>query len=220
MSKMYGANHRALQDRYDTRRMADKIEELIIHPEVNEMDRAFIESRDMFWLSTIDHQGRPTVSYKGGDPGFVRVVDTRTIAFPAYDGNGMFYSMGNIAGNGKVGMLFMDFEKPHRIRLQGEASIQENDPLMKDYVEAQMVVRVAVTEIFQNCPRYVHRMQKTQASKYVPRAQCKTPLAGWKRIDFIQEDLPKYDQGKAQKEGGLITIEDWMGKVVEGSPEA
>jgi uncharacterized protein len=81
-------------------------------------------------------------------------------------------------------------------------------------------VRVAVTEIFQNCPRYVHRMQKTQASKYVPRAQCKTPLAGWKRIDFIQEDLPKYDQGKAQKEGGLITIEDWMGKVVEGSPEA
>ena len=110
--------------------------------------KTFIESRDMFFLSTIDHQGRPTVSYKGGDPGFVCVLDNKTIAFPCYDGNGMFYSMGNLMGNGQVGMLFIDFEKPHRLRLQGIASVDDGDPLLQNYAEAQLVVRVTVTEIF------------------------------------------------------------------------
>ena len=53
----------------------------------------------MFFLSTIDQDGRPTVSYKGGDPGFVKVVDSKTIAFPLFDGNGMWYSAGNVVGN-------------------------------------------------------------------------------------------------------------------------
>jgi uncharacterized protein len=220
MSRMYGANHRALQDRYDTRRLADKVEAVAVHTEISDMDRPMIEGCDMFWLSTVDHQGRPTVSYKGGDPGFVKVVDSKTIAFPAYDGNGMFYSLGNIAGNAKVGLLFMNFQRPNRLRVQGVATVSETDPLMKEYQEAQMVVRVAVTELFPNCPRYVHRYDKVQASKYVPRAQCATPLAGWKRIDMLQEDLAKQDQGRAQKEGSLVTIEDWFGKVLQGDPEA
>ncbi len=220
MSRMYGEKHRALQDRFDTRRIADKVEAIIIQPEVSDNDKAFIESRDMFWLATVDHQGRPTVSYKGGDPGFVRVVDSKTIAFPSYDGNGMFFSMGNIVGNGKVGMLFIDFQKPFRVRVQGVATIQDNDPLMKEYKEAQLIVRVGVTEIFPNCPRYVHRYEKAQPSRYVPRAQCETPLAGWKRIDMLQEDLPNYDKGRAEKAGGVITIEDWFGKAVQGDPEA
>jgi uncharacterized protein len=220
MSRMYGANHRALQDRYDTRRLADKVEAVAVHDEISDMDRAMIEGADMFWLSTVDHQGRPTVSYKGGDPGFVKVVDSKTIAFPAYDGNGMFYSLGNIAGNAKVGLLFMDFQRPNRLRVQGIATLSQTDPLMKEYHEAQMIIRVAVSELFPNCPRYVHRYEKVQASKYVPRARCATPLAGWKRIDMLQEDLPKQDQGRAQKEGGLVTIEDWFGKVLQGDPEA
>ncbi len=220
MSKLYGAQQRALQDRYDTRRLADKIEAIVIQSEVSDMDKGFIESRDMFWLTSIDEQGQPTVSYKGGDPGFVKVIDNKTIAFPLYDGNGMFYSAGNINGNGKVGMLFMDFEKPHRVRVQGVAKLSATDPLMKDYVEAQMIARVTVSAIFPNCPRYVHRMQKVKASHYVPRAQCETPLAGWKRIDIIQDDLPKQDQGKAAKAGGVVTIEEWFGKVIAGDPEA
>jgi predicted pyridoxine 5'-phosphate oxidase superfamily flavin-nucleotide-binding protein len=217
---LYGINQRTLQDRFDTRRLADKVEQLVVQPEVSDMDKAFIESRDMFWLSTIDDEGRPTVSYKGGDPGFVKVVDGKTIAFPLYDGNGMFYSAGNIMGNGKVGLLFMNFETPQRVRVQGVASVRENDPLMAQFVEAQMVVRVAVTEVWPNCPRYVHRYQKVKASRYVPRAQCETPLAGWKHIDLIQADLPAKDQGKAEKAGGLLSIEDWFGKVVQGNPEA
>jgi uncharacterized protein len=220
VSRLYGARQRAFQDRFDTRRIADRIEELAIHAEIGDMDKAFIESRDMFWLSTVDEQGRPTVSYKGGDPGFVKVVDGRTLAFPLYDGNGMFYSAGNVAGNGKVGLLFMDFERPNRLRVQGIASVSETDPLMKVFHEAILVVRVTVSELFPNCPRYVHRMQKVKASRYVPRPQCPTPIAGWKRIDMLQDDLPARERGLAQKQGGVISIEEWFGKVAEGSEEA
>jgi uncharacterized protein len=220
MSNFYGATHRALQDQFDTRRIADKVEELAIHAELSDMDKAFIEARDMFWLASVDQEGRPTVSYKGGDPGFIRVLDAATIVFPLYDGNGMYYSAGNVVAYGKVGMLFMDFQRPNRLRVQGTATASASDPLLGSFHEAQMVVRVAVTEVWPNCPRYVHRYQKVEFSRYVPRAECKTPLAGWKRIDMLQADLPGKDQGRAQKEGGLITIEEWFGKVAEGSPEA
>ena len=157
MSRLYGPVHRSLQERFDTHRLADNVEKRVVLTEIPPEHKAFIESREMFFLSTIDHQGRPTVSYKGGDPGFVRVLDSKTVAFPCYDGNGMFYSMGNLLGNPQVGMLFMNLEKPHRLRLQGVASIDDNDPLLQEYAEAQLVVRVAVSEIFRNCPRYGHR---------------------------------------------------------------
>ena len=104
MSSLYGPVHRALQERFDTQRLADNVEKRVVLTEIPPEHKTFIESRDMFFLSTIDHQGRPTVSYKGGDPGFVRVLDNKTIAFPCYDGNGMFYSMGNLMGNGQVGI--------------------------------------------------------------------------------------------------------------------
>jgi predicted pyridoxine 5'-phosphate oxidase superfamily flavin-nucleotide-binding protein len=169
MSRLYGPIHRSLQDRFDTRRLADNVEARVVLTEISPEHKAFIESRDMFFLSTIDHQGRPTVSYKGGDPGFVRVVDSKAVVFPCYDGNGMFYSMGNLLGNQQVGMLFINFEKPHRLRLQGIASVDDNDPLLSEYAEAQLIVRVSVTEIFRNCPRYVHRYKKIQPSEFVPR---------------------------------------------------
>ncbi len=220
MSRLFSANHRTYQDRFDTRRIADKVEELAVHTEVSDMDKAFIESRDMFFLASVDPEGRPTVSYKGGDPGFVRVVDANTIAFPLFDGNGMFYSAGNVVGNGKVGLLFIDFVTPNRMRVQGEASIDENDPLLMEFTEAQLVVRVKVTEVWPNCPRYVHRHTKVAPSRYVPRAECETPLAGWKRIDMIQDDLPGKDKGKAAKAGGLISIEEWFGKVATGAEDA
>jgi predicted pyridoxine 5'-phosphate oxidase superfamily flavin-nucleotide-binding protein len=94
------------------RRLADGVERRIVGAEITAQHKEFIETRDMFWLATVDHEGRPTVSYKGGDPGFVRVLDTKTIAFPCYDGNGMFYSMGNLMGNSKVGMLLSILTDP------------------------------------------------------------------------------------------------------------
>jgi len=205
MSRLYGPIHRSLQDRFDARRLADNVEKRVVLTEIPPEHKEFIESRDMFFLSTIDHQGRPTVSYKGGDPGFVRVLDSKTVAFPCYDGNGMFYSMGNLLGNRQVGMLFVNFEKPHRLRLQGNACVDDNDPLLQEYSEAQLVVRVTVTEIFRNCPRYVHRYKKVQASEFVPRSTADTPLAPWKRVDDIQASLSAKDRARVEREGSLIS---------------
>jgi predicted pyridoxine 5'-phosphate oxidase superfamily flavin-nucleotide-binding protein len=138
----------------------------------------------MFFLATVDESGQPSCSYKGGAPGFVRVVDPRTLAFPNYDGNGMFLSMGNIAQSRKVGMLFIDFERPRRMRLSGEARISNDDPLLADYPEAQFIVRVAVTQVFPNCPRYVHQYRLVERSTYVPKTGSTTPIPNWKKSDW------------------------------------
>src|SRR5205823_3593870 len=141
MSAIYHQGSRDLQETFDTTRIADRIEELLVSDEISDHDKAFIESRDMFFLATADDAGLPNCSYKGGEPGFVRVIDEHTVAFPNYDGNGMYLSMGNLRVNAAVGMLFIDFERGHRMRLNGIASVDPNDPLMTHYPEAQFVVR-------------------------------------------------------------------------------
>lgn len=192
-SKLHAAPQRAFQDMFDTRRIADAAGQINVNAEVADDEKTFIESRDMFFLATVDARGAPACSCKRGDPGFVRVVDKSTIAFLGQDGNGMFYLMGNIRAYGKIGMLFIDFEAPHRIRLQGTASIDENNPLIMQYNGADLVVRVHVEELFINCPRYVHRYDKVKPSHYVPRADCNAPFAVWKRIDAIQPALATRD---------------------------
>ena len=128
MSTMFTDGARQLQDRFDTRRLADRIEELLVHDVIRPEEAAFIEARDMFFLATADEQGRTTCSYKGGDPGFVRVLDERTLAFPSYNGNGMYLSAGNMAMNPHVGLLFIDFEHADRMRVNGSASIETLTP--------------------------------------------------------------------------------------------
>jgi predicted pyridoxine 5'-phosphate oxidase superfamily flavin-nucleotide-binding protein len=193
---MFNDKSRALQDQYDTRRVADRIEELLVKSEISDDSAAFIESVDMFFLATADAEGRPNCSYKGGLPGFVRVVDAKTIAFPNYDGNGMYLSMGNAVANPNVGLLFIDFEHGSRMRLNGAASIDANDPLLADYPEAQFIVRVTVREVFPNCPRYIHKMKRVEASPFVPQAGCETPVPGWKRSSWAHDTLPANDPAR------------------------
>ena len=183
---------RALQQRFDSERLAEKIRSRTVKPFIDERDRAFIESMDMFFMASVDANGNVDCSYKGGDPGFVRVLDESTIAFPIYDGNGQFMSTGNILTNGKVGLLFIDFEEQWRMRLNGVATIDFDDPLMAEYKEAQFVVRVRAEEVFPNCPRYIHRMEKVERSQFVPREACETPEAGWK--DHFEDVLPEEQQ--------------------------
>src|SRR5262245_11519491 len=116
MSKLYGDGARQLQDRFDTRRLADRIEERLVRAEIPDDDRAFIERMDMFFLATVDARGHASCSYKGGEPGFVRVLDPRTLAFPSNDGNGMFLSLGAVLETGEVGLLFIDFDGQSRVR--------------------------------------------------------------------------------------------------------
>jgi predicted pyridoxine 5'-phosphate oxidase superfamily flavin-nucleotide-binding protein len=190
---LYHDGSRRLQDRFDTRRLADRIEERIVHDRIDEDDRAFIEARDMFFLATADEHGQPQCSYKGGDPGFVRVLDEHTVAFPAYNGNGMYLSFGNALVNPQVGLLFIDFEGRKRMRLNGVASIDGDDPLLEEWPEAQFVVRVNATEVFPNCPRYIHEYKLVQRSRFVPKSECETPVPQWKRSDWANDVLPEDD---------------------------
>jgi predicted pyridoxine 5'-phosphate oxidase superfamily flavin-nucleotide-binding protein len=216
MSGMYGEQHRAIQETFDTERLADLMSEGLVAAEIGDEHRAFIESRDMFFLSTVDHRGFPTCSYKGGNPRFVKVVDSKTLAFPSYNGNGMFLSMGNIAAHSKVGMLFIDFQTPNRMRLHGTATVNRTDPLIKEFHGAELMVRVIVAELFVNCPRYIHRYQRLATSKYVPQAECPTPAPQWKRIDVVQDVQPKSDKMVAEALGGVITPEQYGALLMKG----
>lgn len=219
MSRLYGEQHRKLQDAFETRKMADRVEELVCRTEFDEDVKAFIESAEMFFLSSIDHQGRPTVSFKGGDAGFVKVIDSTTLIFPSYDGNGMFFSMGNISQNPNVGLLFISFTAPDRKRIQGIASISQDPALLAHYKEADFVVTVKLSEYWVNCPRYIPKMEKVRDSRYVPRTDQETPLAEWKRLDLVQDVIHPSEQKKVE-ELGTIQIEEWIGKIKSADPTA
>ena len=196
MSDFYHEGSRELQDRFDTRRLADRIEQRLVVDRIGDDDRAFIEARDMFFLATTDEHGQPSCSYKGGAPRFVRVIDPRTIAFPNYDGNGMYLSMGNVSRTRRVGMLFVDFTQPKRLRLSGEATIHHDDALLGEYPGAQFIVRVAVTQVFPNCPRYIHRYTLVERSPYVPVASRPAPIPGWKKSEWANDVLPEKDPAR------------------------
>jgi predicted pyridoxine 5'-phosphate oxidase superfamily flavin-nucleotide-binding protein len=194
---LYHEGSRHLQDSFDSRRLADRLEDVKVRDRIDDGDRAFIESLDMFFLATADADGRPTCSYKGGDPGFVRVLDERTLAFPGYDGNGMFLSLGNVLVNPEVGLLFICFERRRRLRLNGTASVALEDPLLTTWPEAKQVVRVTAREVFPNCPRYIHHRELVERSRFVPHAGRPTPVPDWKRTDWAADVLPEGDHARS-----------------------
>jgi predicted pyridoxine 5'-phosphate oxidase superfamily flavin-nucleotide-binding protein len=193
---VFNDDHRYWQDRFDSRRIADRIDSLLVADCVDEHARRFIESRDMFFLATCDTDGSPQCSYKGGDPGFVRVIDDNTLAFPSYDGNGMFLSLGNIRAQARVGMLFIDFESPNRLRVNGVASVVTDDPLLAEMPGAALVVRVRTTQVFPNCNRYIHKMQPVERSPFVPAPDRDAPIPDWKRMSWAQDQLPHGDPAR------------------------
>jgi predicted pyridoxine 5'-phosphate oxidase superfamily flavin-nucleotide-binding protein len=196
MSDIYHDGNRQLQDQFDTRRLADRLDEAIVQDSIMPSDKDFIERLDMFFIATVDERGHANCSYKAGDPGFVRVLDEHTLAFPNYDGNGMYLTMGNILTTRQVGLLFIDFENQKRMRLNGEATLHRDDPLMREYPEAQLIVRVRAREVFANCPRYIHKMKPVQRSRFVPQQECPTPVPGWKKGEWVADTLPENDPAR------------------------
>lgn len=196
MSPAYHEGMRRLQDRFDSRALADRLDEKLGRREFTAEDRAFVESRTLFFLATADAEGRPDCSFKGGDPGFVRVTAPGELAFPSYDGNGMFRSLGNVLANPAVALLFIDFENPKRLRVNGRASVHFDDALLAEFEGAQLMVRVRAERIFPNCPRYIPRMQVLEASPYVPRAGVEPPVPAWKKREVFNEVLPDADPAR------------------------
>lgn len=188
---MYHRHARELQDHFDSRRIADRLAEVLLRAQFSEEDRAFIAEQSFFFLATADAEGRPECSYKGGARGFVRVVAGDELAFPSYDGNGMFRSLGNIRANPAVGLLFVDFGAGKRLRVNGRAALHLEDPVKGDYPGAQAVVRVRAEQIFPNCPRYVHRMRLVEPSPYLPQADAPAPVPAWKRNPAFKDYLPR-----------------------------
>jgi predicted pyridoxine 5'-phosphate oxidase superfamily flavin-nucleotide-binding protein len=191
VSDAYNEGSRALQDRFDSRRIADRLEQIVMHQQFSDGDRDFIERSSMFFLATADPDGFPDCSYKGGVPGFVRVVGPSTLAFPSYDGNGQFRSLGNVLLNPNVAMLFVDFEHPNRLRVHGTASLHDDAELLAGFEGAQLVVRVEATKIFPNCPRYIHKMSTGEVSPYAPRPGHVSPIPEWKEMEIFKDFLPR-----------------------------
>ena len=221
MSDFYGPAQRAMQDDFDTRRLADAHQLTIVADGIDDDRKAFIESRDFFFLSTVGEDGWPTVSYKGGPTGVVHVEDEHTIVFPSYDGNGMFLSMGNIdAGadaGAKIGLLFIDFETPNRLRLHATATVHRDDPAMERFPGAELIVRGRVDNTFINCARYIHPHERVRSSDYVPDEHGAQPYPAWKRIDLIQPFLSEGDQGRAADAGGEIDVEEYARRLADGT---
>jgi predicted pyridoxine 5'-phosphate oxidase superfamily flavin-nucleotide-binding protein len=190
---MYHEGSRQLQDAFSSRKLADRLVEVLARNAFTDDDRKFIGSRTLFFLSTADTEGRPDCSYKGGLPGFVRVIDPQTLVFPSYDGNGMFKSLGNVLANPYVGLLFIDFESPKRLRVNGRATLDRNDPLLGEFSGAQLMVRVHAEAIFPNCPRYIHKMQVVEQSAYVPCEGHTPPIPKWKQFPEFRDVLPPGD---------------------------
>lgn len=202
MSYSYSPQSRSLQDRHDTRRLADRLAEVKVHDRFTEADREFIEARDMFFLATVDASGQPTCSYKGGPPGFVTVVDATTLAFPNYDGNGMYLSTGNIAQTGRVGVLFIDFDRARRMRVDGAAQIALDHDLIDRYPGAQFLVLVHAESIYPNCPRYIHRLELVERSPFTPTPDAAPPVPEWKRSPWARDVLPSNDPAREDLPGG------------------
>lgn len=195
MSGEFHAGQRALQERFDTRRLADRLAEATT-ARISDEHRAFIEARDMFFLATADEHGAPQCSYKGGDPGFVRVPDPATVVFPVYDGNGMFLSAGNLTVNPQVGMLFIDLTTGSRLRLNGTARVELDDPMADDFPGAQFVVRITPQAVFANCRRYVHRYEPVTRSPFVPSAEHPPPVPDWKLDPWFEGTLAHDDPAR------------------------
>jgi uncharacterized protein len=188
MTIMYHDGNRRLQDEFHSRRIADRLEEKLTRTAFTADDKAFIESTPYFFIATADAQGHPDCSFKGGMPGFVRVTGPSELAFPDYDGNGMFKSLGNLAVNSNVGLLFIALhDKPKRLRVNGTAFVRRDDPLLGATVGAQLIVRVSARAIFPNCPRYIPTMTLTEPSIYAPRPGCEPVEPAWKGFDAFKD---------------------------------
>jgi hypothetical protein len=198
-NSLYHDGMRRLQDLRETRPLADRLNQVTVRAVLTDEDRAFIQRCPMFFIATADAHGHPDCSYKGGLPGFVRILDDRTLAIPDYDGNGMYRTWGNVLVNPHIGLLFLDFEQPKRIRVNGTAQLGEADSLIADCPGAVFMVRVTVTQIFPNCPRYIHKMQLVEHSVYAPRPDYTPPVPAWKTFDSFRDSLPARDRPESNE---------------------
>ena len=190
---MFHEGHRALQDRFDGRRVADALEKHRRLAAFGAEHVAMIEEARFFFLATA-HGDSVDCSFKGGPPGFVRVTGPASLEWPDFDGNSMYRSLGNILGSPNVGLLFIRFGgRSDRLRVNGRAEILYDHPRLAEHKGAKMMVRLQAREIFPNCPRYIPDLTAGTASVYLPDADGPGAKPAWKERDYIGPILPGRD---------------------------
>lgn len=193
---MYGDGARELQERFDSRRLADRLAEVTLHEELDQGDIDLVADQAAVWVATVDADGWPDVSYKGGEKGFIRVVSPSELQLPIYNGNGMWRTLGNVLDNGRVALLFVDQARPWRMRVHGTGTVLTDEASTSTFLEAEAVLRVEVARVFPNCGRYIH--QGDEISPYVPHAGRQTPTPDWKRLPILREVLPANDPARSE----------------------
>lgn len=200
LGELYGEGARALQQAFDSERLAGALQAFTLHDALTDDDIALVRAQSTVWISTVDAGGWPDVSYKGGDVGFVEVVDEHELRVPIYDGNGMWRTLGNIEDDGRVALLFLDTARPWRMRVHGVARVSIEPADVERHHGAQAVVIVRVRRVFPNCGRYIHR--DGEISKFVPRPERPAPIPNWKRIQELRSVLPERDQNALEHDDG------------------
>jgi uncharacterized protein len=217
MPMQYTEAQLALQREFESEALASRLSSAVVRAEFTEGDAAFINAQDMFFLATVDEAGQPTCSYKGGEPGFVSVAGPHTLRFPLYDGNGMFLSAGNVQATSKVGLLFISFEVPHRLRVEGSASLSRSKADLAQYPGALLVASVDATAIYVNCPRYIHTRRTVAPSKYVPKVGVPQPLPQWKRLELFKDILSAEERDRVNDAGGTLSLEEYRALLASGA---
>ncbi|WP_017609634.1 pyridoxamine 5'-phosphate oxidase family protein [Nocardiopsis xinjiangensis] len=138
---------------------------------LNPAMRDFVSEQEMLFIATSDSRGECDSSFRSGPPGFVHIIDDRTLAYPEYRGNGVFASAGNIAQNPHIGLMFLDFSR-HRIGLHvnGRARLMEDERLRAHVPDlplpqipgqkALMWIMVEVEEAYIHCRKHIPQMHK------------------------------------------------------------
>ena len=191
----YHDGMREWQDRFDGRRVADAIAKHRIRDDFWDADRELIESTPFFFIAT-SFGDYTDCSLKSGVPGFVKIVAPGTIEYPEYDGNSMYRTIGNIARNPNVGVLFVKFDgKTLRVRANGHATIHDDAETLSRHHGAKLVVRI-VLQMYSNCVRSVHDLSTETISPYMPKPDYDPPAPEWKSRDYIRDILPANDPHK------------------------
>jgi predicted pyridoxine 5'-phosphate oxidase superfamily flavin-nucleotide-binding protein len=152
-----------IQARKGSRRIYERVEskgswQTAVTPELKE----FIEEQRSVFLATASKDGQPTIQHRGGPPGFLRVVDEKTLAFVDYVGNRQYITLGNLSENPKANLLLIDYAHRKRIKIWGTAVVVEGDEkqiaaLMPAGYRArpEQVIRFSVEAWDLNCPQHI-----------------------------------------------------------------
>jgi predicted pyridoxine 5'-phosphate oxidase superfamily flavin-nucleotide-binding protein len=171
---------KAIQEQNGSRKSYARMErgegwQTTVTPELAE----FLADRDMFYLGTANAEGQPYIQYRGGSPGFLKVIDERTLGFADFGGNRQYVTLGNLSENPKAFIFLMDYANSQRVKLWGTARVINNDPGLletlrdPDYpgkVERAILFTVEAWDI--NCPQHIHkRFSQRQIAPVIEKLQ-------------------------------------------------